>query len=633
MTLCFQPILLLMPVVSVVSVPVPSNTKTVFREAQAGGNLTLDVGTAMGTVVHFQSTNPASEERVICKREGSNSSCLPEFDDRLSLHDACFELRNVKLSDSGVYTFRDYDTDDIISIYNISVSDLKKSTMTEKNIAPARVNMVPWCWLLVLLMVRTSSTHGISGRDYAEAVNGERNCEFLSRRKKSVKSCAIERNWGFSLEELFGLALKFFREMDGKAFHPTYEEKLRLVALHKQVSLGPCNPAACPETGFFDVLGNDRRKEWMRLGSMAKEDAMEDFVKLLNSCCTLFAPYVTSHKIEKEDQERRRREEEERLRLEQEEEERRLREEEERKAREEQEKREREEEEQRRKEEERSQMELHKQQIMAALNAQTAVHFQQYAAQQCPDNPEQQHLLIQQLQERHYQQYIQQACQQQQKQGEGLMMSPASESLSVYSPSDMSGHPTSQSNNASQHQEAELDQPLVNSGAGDVSMVISSPSMWTRPQIGDFKEKMRGDVDSVITVGRGEVLTIRVPTHENGSYLFWEFATDDHDVGFGLYFEWADSLDQLVSAKDRDTLDKTTEEGAAQNKDEREEESQEIKNVQVEEVVPVLRRDSHTEVYAGSHRYPGHGVYLLKFDNSYSLWRSKVVYYRVYYTH
>lgn len=50
-----------------------------------------------------------------------------------------------------------------------------------------------------------------------------------------------------------------------------------------------------------------------------------------------------------------------------------------------------------------------RQQIVAALNAQTSVQFQQYAAQQCPDDPEQQKLLIQQLQEQHYQQYIQQA--------------------------------------------------------------------------------------------------------------------------------------------------------------------------------------------------------------------------------
>lgn len=54
---------------------------------------------------------------------------------------------------------------------------------------------------------------------------------------------------------------------------------------------------------------------------------------------------------------------------------------------------------------------LFRQQIMAALNAQTAVQFQQYAAQQYPGNPEQQMVLIRQLQEQHYQQYMQQLYQ------------------------------------------------------------------------------------------------------------------------------------------------------------------------------------------------------------------------------
>lgn len=52
---------------------------------------------------------------------------------------------------------------------------------------------------------------------------------------------------------------------------------------------------------------------------------------------------------------------------------------------------------------------LYRQQIMAVLNAQTAVQFQQYAKQQYPDNPDQQQLLIRQLQEQHYQQYMHQA--------------------------------------------------------------------------------------------------------------------------------------------------------------------------------------------------------------------------------
>lgn len=49
-------------------------------------------------------------------------------------------------------------------------------------------------------------------------------------------------------------------------------------------------------------------------------------------------------------------------------------------------------------------------------------------------------------------------------------------------------------------------------------------------------------------------------------------------------------------------------------------------------IIPVYRRECQNEVYVGSHNYPGEGVYLLKFDNSYSLWRSKTLYYRVYYT-
>lgn len=52
----------------------------------------------------------------------------------------------------------------------------------------------------------------------------------------------------------------------------------------------------------------------------------------------------------------------------------------------------------------------------------------------------------------------------------------------------------------------------------------------------------------------------------------------------------------------------------------------------ISSVVPVYRRECQNEVYVGSHTYPGDGVYLLKFDNSYSLWRSKTLYYRVFYT-
>ena len=98
----------------------------------------------------------------------------------------------------------------------------------------------------------------------------------------------------------------------------------------------------------------------------------------------------------------------------------------------------------------------------------------------------------------------------------------------------------------------------------DSAPVIAAPSMWTRPQIKDFKEKIRQDADSVITVGRGEVVTVRVPTHEEGSYLFWEFATDYYDIGFGVFFEWTDAASASVSVHVSESSDEDEdEEGGA----------------------------------------------------------------------
>ncbi|XP_028858593.1 Golgi resident protein GCP60 [Denticeps clupeoides] len=455
---------------------------------------------------------------------------------------------------------------------------------------------------------------------------------------------SMEGKWGFSLLELYGLALKFFKEKDGKAFHPTYKDKLRLVALHKQVLQGPYNPDASPEVGFFDVLGNDRRKEWASLGNMEKEEAMLEFVRILNKCCSLFAPFVTSHKIEKEEQERKRREEEERQRREEEERER-QRQEEERRRREEEERLKREEEERRQAEEQRIRVEQQKQQIMAALNAQTAVQFQQYAAQQYPDSPEQQLVLIRQLQEQHYQQYMQQLYQVQlaqqqaalQKQQEDAIVLSSLEASEAAAPPLgeevhlMNGQAESTTDSMDKDPDMDPAEEVTENGPTDSPPVIAAPSMWTRPQIKDFKEKIRQDVDSVITVGRGEVVTVRVPTHEEGSYLFWEFATDYYDIGFGVFFEWGDTTNASVSVHVSESSDEDDEE-EGESQSEEEKAKKEAGKPQVDEIVPVYRRDCHEEVYAGSHQYPGRGIYLLKFDNSYSLWRSKSVYYRVYYT-
>lgn len=61
-------------------------------------------------------------------------------------------------------------------------------------------------------------------------------------------------------------------------------------------------------------------------------------------------------------------------------------------------------------------------------------------------------------------------------------------------------------------------------------------------------------------VGHGDVVTVRVPTHEGGSCLYWEFATDSYDIGFGVYFEWGKSQTnevqvQVCDSEDEDDLD------------------------------------------------------------------------------
>lgn len=55
----------------------------------------------------------------------------------------------------------------------------------------------------------------------------------------------------------------------------------------------------------------------------------------------------------------------------------------------------------------------------------------------------------------------------------------------------------------------------------------------------EFKSSIRSEgSDSILKVGHGETVTIRVPTHPDGFSIYWEFATDSYDLAFGLFFEW-----------------------------------------------------------------------------------------------
>lgn len=113
-------------------------------------------------------------------------------------------------------------------------------------------------------------------------------------------------------------------------------------------------------------------------------------------------------------------------------------------------------------------------------------------------------------------------------------------------------------------------------------------------------------------------------------------------TGFGVYFEYCTPSTDQVSVhvsesedEDIDEIDEDAYDDETINTSDLEAGSITINGITkplLTEIVPVYRRDCQNEVYAGSHPYPGQGIYLLKFDNSYSLWRSKTLYYRVYYT-
>ncbi|KAK7492370.1 hypothetical protein BaRGS_00016467 [Batillaria attramentaria] len=379
------------------------------------------------------------------------------------------------------------------------------------------------------------------------------------------------KQWGFPLDELYRIALRFFKEKEGKALQLTYKDKVHLVALTKQVAHGKFHTDAMPEVGFLDVVGNDRRQAWQSLGDMSKETAMTEFIQQLETKSPLFRPYVEAQKAEQEEKLRKEKEDEE--------------------------------------EAEKQRQQEQEMQIRAALNQQTAQQFRQYVQQQYPYNP--------QL-------------------ATPLPPMPKLVPASLWTRKDIkefkNGLRKCKENVISISSLA----TATVSGLYDLPP-IAAASMWTRKDFKEFKDSLRKDKDSVIKIGSGETVTVRVPTHEDGTCLFWEFATDHYDLGFGVYFEWTIAPSNTVSvhvsesSDEEDAEEEETPAGEPKGDIEKGSKNQADKPP-TDEIIPVYRRDCHEEVYCGSHVYPGRGVYLLKFDNSYSLWRSKTLYYRVYYS-
>ncbi|XP_038071979.1 Golgi resident protein GCP60-like isoform X2 [Patiria miniata] len=353
---------------------------------------------------------------------------------------------------------------------------------------------------------------------------------------------------------------------------------------------------------------------------MTKETAMLEFCLHLDKTCTQLKPYIEAHRREKEEQERKRREEEERRRQEEEVRERQRLEEEEK----------------RRAEEELQRQEQERLQFKEAIYKQLLPQLQPVVEQQYPNNPQQQQVFLRQLQEHYYQQYLQQLQQQQQGRMEQQGDSPVTGSSGEVSSASTTGDLEQGLTNLQLSNQAQAPNGDVNRREDELPdreslPEIAKPNCWTTEDVQDFKEKLAKDSEGMIRVGHGETVTVRVPTHEEGNCIFWEFATDYCDIGFGLYFEWTVAPSNAISVHVSDSSEEDELDEDEDGKTDPERGTKES-GPPIDEIIPIYRRDSHQKKFCGSHRYPGRGVYLLKFDNSYSLFRAKSLYYKVYYT-
>lgn len=351
---------------------------------------------------------------------------------------------------------------------------------------------------------------------------------------------------------LFNLALSYFKQ--GGTFKVNYKSNVRLRALWKQATAGSYDTARPEEPGLLDVVGKDRKAAWKALGGMGKEEAAKLFCHELGESVPEYNDWLKERlqeKAEREEQERLEKERLERERLERE------RAEKERKAR------------------------IHKQEV----------ERQRLALEQLARQLDQQRQLQQQQQQQQLQQQQQQQLQQQLQQQHGMPDPSSVEVSRGLGLGDLrltANGDVAESASAPGSAQKQPGTPGVLAGAAGSKSSIDAA---------EFRNGLRGSPDNELVVGRGEIVTVRVPkpSGKTSTRVLWQFSTMDYDVGFGLDFE-------------RVNEDGTT---------------------VLEPILPVMRVNANSQVVEGRHETSSDGAWLLKFDNSYSYLRSKTIFYRI----
>ncbi|KAI1895524.1 hypothetical protein AGOR_G00107140 [Albula goreensis] len=137
--------------------------------------------------------------------------------------------------------------------------------------------------------------------------------------------------------------------------------------------------------------------------------------------------------------------------------------------------------------------------------------------------------------------------------------------------------------------------------------LLKPPSTWTSLTLKELKTKLRQEKDSMVTVYRGDVMTVHVPTVPEAKRVCWEFATDGYDIGFGIYFDWTPVTSRAITvhiSESSDDEDDDEELEGPVSPGDIEKGSKSSSNSNLGEILPVYRQDSHLAVQAGSHEFP-----------------------------
>ncbi|KAG8010379.1 SEC14-like protein 2, partial [Nibea albiflora] len=119
----------------------------------------------------------------------------------------------------------------------------------------------------------------------------------------------------------------------------------------------------------------------------------------------------------------------------------------------------------------------------------------------------------------------------------------------------------------------------------------------TVPRSYYVQDSVKVQYDSSVTISRGSVLQLEYDVTTPSSLLRWQFASDGADIGFGVY--------------------RQTKEGGGQ------------KVAEMLQILPSERYNAHLVPEDSCLTCPEPGVYVLCFDNSYSILQSKRVSYKV----